>query len=509
MIQKARLFFQAYSSLLLTFNGTIPILLIFNGAISALAFAPFHQSFLAVIGFSGFFYHLSQLSDVKPAFWRGWFFGVGLNVVSLYWIGNSFSTVGLWYLAPLGSLCLPLLLAFFPAVVAALTVKVSTSRTERFFAFCLLWSLSEWAKGWLFTGFPWTLVGYIWDLPVLQLTAYIGIYGLSAVTIFLITSLGLQRLSFIGLALVIFTCAWVGGNYRLSQYSGKETGVNMRLVQASIPQKEKWLLEHFEDNLKKWIALSNLEPERPLKAVIWSESSIPTFVADYPAIRQALIEAVPPSGYLIFGAPRKTDENGETLYYASTLILNEHGNIVAMSDKSHLVPFGEYIPFKKVLKLSKLTAGSENYSPGKGLQSMQLQGIPLFGPLICYEAIFSGEVIAPGARPEWLLNQTNDAWYGNSSGPYQHLEIVRTRAIEEGIPLIRCANNGISAVIDPMGQILNRLELNEIGFIDFDLPKSLAIPTVFSKYQNQGFWIIILIYGLCTLLLRNKKDYIE
>lgn len=507
MIQKARLFFQTYSSLLFAFSGAIPILLIFNGAISAFAFAPFHHQFLAVIGFSGFFYHLSWLSDIKTAFWRGWLFGVGFNIVSLYWIGNSFTTVGLWYLAPLGSLCLPLLLAFFPAVVAALTVKVSTSRTGRFFAFCLFWSLSEWARGWLFTGFPWTLVGYIWDLPALQLTAYVGIYGLSAVTIFLITSIGLQRLPFIGLSAVIFACMWIGGNYRLSHYSREETGINMRLVQASIPQKEKWLLEHFEDNLKKWVALSNLESERPLKAIIWSESSIPTFVADYPAIRQMLTDAVPPNGYLIFGAPRKTTEDEKTLYFTSTLALNEHGDIVAISDKSHLVPFGEYIPFKNALKFSKLTAGSENYSPGKGLQSMQLQGIPLFGPLICYEAIFSGEVIAPGTRPEWLLNQTNDAWYGESSGPYQHLEIVRIRAIEEGIPLIRCANNGISAVIDPMGQILNRLNLNDVGFIDFDLPKPLAIPTFFAKYQNLGFWIIILIYGLFTLLLRNKKRH--
>lgn len=506
MIQRALLFFRAYSSLLFRLSGAIPALLAFNGAISALAFAPFHYQFLAVIGFSGFFYHLSHLSDSKTAFSHGWFFGAGFNVISLYWIGNSFSAVGLWYLAPLGNICLPLLLAFFPAVIAALTVKISTTKTGRFFAFCLFWSLSEWAKGWLFTGFPWTLVGYIWDLPILQFTAFAGIYGLSAVTIFLIASLGLQRLSFAGISLLIFACLWISGKYRLSHYIKEETGINMRIVQASIPQKEKWLLEHFEDNLKKWVALSNLESERPLKAIIWSESSIPTFVADYPAIRQILMDAVPLHGYLIFGAPRKEVEKGLTLYYTSTFAMDDHGNIAATSDKSHLVPFGEYIPFKKILKFSKLTAGSEDYSSGKGLQSMQLQGIPLFGPLICYEAIFSGEVIGPGARPEWLLNQTNDAWYGESSGPYQHLEIVRVRAIEEGIPVVRCANNGISAVIGPLGQILNRLDLNDIGFIDFDLPKSLAIPTFFSKYQNLGFWIIILTYGLLTLLSRNKKE---
>lgn len=506
MIQRAFLLFRVYSSHLLKVNGFVPALLVFHGAISALAFAPFHYQFLAVIGFSGFFYHLSHLTDTKTAFWRGWFFGAGFNVISFYWIGNSFTTVGLWYLAPLGSLCLPLLLAFFPAVVTALTVKISASKMGRFFAFCLFWSLSEWAKGWLFTGFPWTLVGYIWDLSVLQSTAWIGIYGVSAVTIFLISSLGLQRLSFAGISFVILACLWAGGQYRLSHYIRQDTGINIRLVQASIPQKDKWLIEHFEDNLKKWVLLSSIESERPLKAIIWSESSIPTFVADYPLIRQRLVEAVPSHGYLIFGAPRKAVEKESTLYYTSTFVLDERGEIIATTDKSHLVPFGEYIPFKNILKLSKLTAGSENYSPGKGLQNILLPGIPLFCPLICYEAIFSGEVIAPGPRPEWFLNQTNDAWFGESTGPHQHLEIARTRAIEEGIPVVRCANNGISAVIDPMGQILNRLELNDVGFIDFDLPKSLAISTFFSKYQNMGFWIIILVYGLFTLLLRNKRE---
>ncbi|WP_052046155.1 apolipoprotein N-acyltransferase [Candidatus Paracaedibacter symbiosus] len=497
MIQTVRLFFQNYPSLLL----------ILSGAISALAFAPTHSQFFAFIGFSSFFYHhVRKLENVKTAFWRGWFFGIGFNIASLYWIGNSFSTVDLWYLVPLGSICLPLTLAFFPAVVTALTVKVTDAKMGRFFAFCLFWSLSEWLMGWIFTGFPWTLVGYMWDLPQLQATAYIGIYGLSALTIFMLISLGSRRGSFIGLSILIWGCLWMGGNHRLSLYPIQETGVNMRIVQASISQKEKWQIEHFEDNLNRWIALSNLESERPLKAIIWSESSVPTFVADYPTIRYALTEAVPPDGYLIMGAPRKMVDSEGMHYYTSTLVLNDKSDIVATYDKSHLVPFGEYIPFKKVLKFSKLTAGSTDYSPGKGLMSLQLQGIPLFGPLICYEAIFSGAVVAPGVRPEWLLNQTNDAWYGKSSGPYQHLAIVRTRAIEEGLPLIRSANNGISAVIDPMGRIVHRLELDEIGFIDFDLPKPLTIPTFFSRYQYLGFWLIVLAYAALTLLFRNKKD---
>lgn len=496
MIQQLCLFFQGYPSLLL----------IVSGALCAFAFAPYYLQFFAVIGFSVLFHHLTTLDKARTAFWRGWLFGAGFNIANLYWIGNSFITVDLWYLAPLGMVLFPCFMAFFPAIVTFLTIKMASSNLGRLFAFCLLWSLSDWLKGWILTGFPWTLMGYIWNLNELQITAYIGIYGLSALTIFIVSVVGSRSYRLISVGIVMFGCLWAGGHYRLSQYKAEETGVNLRIVQASISQKEKWQTIHFKDNLNKWIALSTLPAERPLKAIIWSESSVPAFIADYPEIRASLIAAIPPSGYLILGSPRKVINADKNVQYrTSTLALNDAGDILAIYDKSHLVPFGEYIPFKNILRFSKLTAGAENYSPGDGVKNMQLQGVPLFAPLICYEAIFSGQVIHTDTKPEWMMNQTNDAWYGESSGPHQHLNIVRVRAIEEGIPLIRSANNGISAVINPMGQILHRLELNEIGFIDFDLPKSLTTPTFFSRYHNLGFWLIMLVYGLLTLLFRNNK----
>lgn len=497
MIQRVHLIFLIY-----------PLLLILNGALCALAFAPYHFQIFAVIGFSFLFHHLSILKSAKTAFWRGWFFGVGFNIANLYWIGNSFTTVDLWYLAPLGMVIFPLLMAFFPAVVSFLTIKLSASKMGRLFAFCLFWSLSDWLKGWIFTGFPWTLLGYIWDIDELQATAYIGIYGLSALTIFIISVIGSKSYRLIGLGIVLFGCLWGSGFYRLSTHKTEETGVNIRIVQASISQREKWQANHFEANLNRWITLSTQPAERPLKLVIWSESSVPALVADSPAIRQTLTQAVPAGGYLIIGAPRKAlSPEEENQYRTSTLALNQQGEIIATYDKSHLVPFGEYIPFKNILKFSKLTAGAQDYSPGKGLQAMSLNSIPLFVPLICYEAIFSGQVVPPGARPEWLMNQTNDAWYGDSSGPYQHLDIVKVRAIEEGLPLIRSANNGISAVIDPMGRILSRLALDKIGFIDFDLPKPLTQSTFFARYPHFGFWLLIVVYGLLTLYFRNSKKF--
>lgn len=496
MIQQLYLFFQVYPSLFLMVSG----------AVCALAFAPYHLQFFAVIGFSSLFYHLTTLDKSKTAFWHGWLFGVGFNIANLYWIGNSFITVDLWYLAPLGMIIFPCLMAFFPAIVTYLTVKLTSSNLSRLFAFCFFWSLSDWLKGWIFTGFPWTLIGYIWNINELQITAYIGIYGLSALTIFIVSVIGSRSWRLISAGIVLFACLWIVGYYRLSQYKLEETGVNLRIVQASISQKEKWQSIHFIDNLNKWIALSTLPAERPLTAIIWSESSVPAFLSEYPGIRDNITTAIPSGGYIILGSPQKIIRDDKSVQYrTSTLVLNKTGDILATYDKSHLVPFGEYIPFKNIVRFSKLTAGSENYSPGDGVKNIKLPNIPLFTPLICYEAIFSGQVVPADKKPEWLMNQTNDAWYGESSGPHQHLNIVRVRAIEEGIPLIRSANNGISAVIDPMGQILHRLELNEIGFIDFDLPKPLATLTFFSRYHHLGLWLIMIAYGLLILLFHNNK----
>lgn len=481
-------------------------LLIASGAISALGFAPYHYQFLTVIGFSYFFYVLMALSSSKKAFWDGWLFGVGFNITSLYWIGHSFITANLWYLAPLGIVIFPCLMAFFPALVSFFTVHFTSHKFERFFAFCFVWSLSEWVKGWIFTGFPWTLLGYIWNIEILQSTAYIGIYGLSALSIFLLSVIGTQSWRLLGIALTVYIGLYAQGFYRLSSVRTEETDINIRLVQASIPQTEKWQTEFFEKNLQRWLTLSKLPAERPLHLVIWAESSVPAFVADLPLLRNVLAQGIPSNGYLLIGAPLKIKGEGQkTLYKTSTFALDEKGTIVASYDKVHLVPFGEYIPFKQYLGFSKLTAGTENYSPGHQLESMNLNKIPLFVPLICYEAIFPGQVIPAGSRPQWLMNQTNDAWFGDSVGPYQHLAIVRVRAIEEGLPLVRCANNGISAVINPLGNILHRLELNEVGFIDFALPKSLPQPTFFSHFPQLGFLILIMAYFLLTIFFRRIK----
>lgn len=457
-----------------------------------------------IIGFSGYLMLQRVASNQRP-FLLGWLFGLGHLVAGWYWIGNALITSGLWYLYPLGVIGLPLLYAPLVGLMSVLTFKVRDYPCYQVLLFALLWSASEWVRGHAFTGFPWNLTGYIWDQNLLQMTSLIGIYGLSLLTIVFLTAFASQNKKFILLMVLGGVLGEGWGWYRLQHTANELTGINMRLVQASIPQNQKWVMERFEQNLDKHLALSLLEAEKPLAMVIWPEASVPTVVDDYQALRETLAQAVPENGYLVIGAPRQELRDGQRIYFTSQLVLNQQGQLVATYDKSHLVPFGEFMPFKSIINLKKITAGVEDYHPGTGLRTINLPHVPPFSPLICYEAIFSSEVAQPDARPEWLLNQTNDAWYGHTSGPYQHLKNVSVRAIEEGLPLVRCANNGITAVVDPCGRIMYRLELDEVGFIDFDLPKPLPSLTLFARYGHVHFYTLFILLFMVVVGLELHR----
>ncbi len=452
------------------------------GGLTSLAFAPVYLIPLAAFGFSFFLYLLQKNTFSIHSFKLGWWFGFGHFVVGLYWLGNAIETVGLWYLMPLGWFGLPAFLALFPATATWLSHKGNLkSPLLTALKFSLAWFIAEWLRGTILTGLPWNLAGYMWPLPVLQICSVIGIYGLSLLTILFLTSFASQSRIYMLTWVAVFIGLYGWGQHRLTENPTQLTGINMRLVQASIPQSTKWLADHFRDNFDKHIGLSAIEAERPLKAVIWSEASIPTFVTDYPVLMDTLAAVAPKGGYIIVGGPRHGG-NGEI--FTSTLIFNDKSDLVASYDKSHLVPFGEYFPLRQWFPfVSKLTSGDQDYAAGSGVRTLSLPGLGKFSPLVCYEAIFPNHVVDQN-QPTWMLNQTNDAWYGHSSAPYQHLQIVRVRAIEEGIPLIRSANNGISAVIDPLGRIREHLGLDDIGFIDFDLPAPLAEHTLYSKWRR-------------------------
>jgi apolipoprotein N-acyltransferase len=293
------------------------------------------------------------------------------------------------------------------------------------------------------------------------------------------------------------------GNVRLNQNQTELSAANIRLIQPSLDQHLKWLPERFERNLELQLALSSLEAERPLNAIIWPESAITKFLNESTDLCDVLSSVVPKDGVLIVGTPSRENQR----IFTTLSVINEKAEIIQNYKKSHLVPFGEYVPFKSMLPFTKLTHGAVDFSAGDGLKTLQIPNVPAFSPLICYEALFPGKVTdsAKGAkRPEWLLNITNDAWYGVSFGPYQHLALVRIRAIEEGLPLVRVANNGVSAVVDPYGRILHKLGLNDVGFVDFELPKA-GLPTVYSKTKDAIFWGMLVFTFMAMIMVRRRK----
>jgi apolipoprotein N-acyltransferase len=226
--------------------------------------------------------------------------------------------------------------------------------------------------------------------------------------------------------------------------------------------------------------------------VVWPESATPYPLEDDPIARSMVGEVAPPGGYVLTGGERFDLASEPPVAWNSLFVIDDAGALAGRYDKRELVPFGEYLPFRALLGqpgLGTLTRGTIDFHPGPGAVTLELPGLPPFSPLICYEVIFPGAVVEPGARPAWLLNVTNDAWFGRSSGPYQHLAMARMRSVEQGLPLVRSANTGISAVIDPWGREQARMELGEMGTLDADLPQALPA-TPFARY---GFWPVTLL----------------
>ena len=271
------------------------------------------------------------------------------------------------------------------------------------------------------------------------------------------------------------------------------TGIWLRIVQPSIPQSMKWQPAAAQANFRRLLDLSAAPAIHPLAAVLWPEAATPFLLGRDAVARSAIAAIAPQGGYVITGALRANPPPGPVAQVWNSIeALDGHGAIVARYDKAHLVPFGEYVPLRGLLPIDKITPGMMDLSAGAGPMTIALPGLPPFAPLVCYEVIFPGAIVDRDDRPAWLLNATNDAWYGRSSGPYQHFAIARTRAIEEGLPLVRVANNGISAVVDPMGRVLARTDLDAIGYVDAALPAAAA-PT---PYSRAGNWMVLALLAL-------------
>jgi apolipoprotein N-acyltransferase len=471
------------------------------GVSAAGALPPIDLTPLLLVAFPGLLWLDEGSAGPGTSFALGWAFGCGFFLAGLYWVAAAlFVDLGdFWWLVPIAVLGLPAGLALYAgAAVAAthlVTRRLRLPPAARICAFAICWTGAEWIRGHAFTGFPWNLIGYAWSggfpgaLAVLQSVAWIGIYGLSLITV-LAASLpallgtpllapvapGRRQAPVVAAALLILVPA-LAGAVRLARLPSAETGIWLRLVQPSIPEKLKWDPRAARSDFSRLVELSREPATHPLAAVLWPEAAVPFLIGRDEPARQAIAAVAPKDGYVITGALRANPPPDPVVrLWNSIEAVNGRGQILAHYDKAHLVPFGEYVPtlFRELLPIKKITAGMIDLSAGPGPQTIALPGLPAFAPSICYEAVFPGAVVDEERRPRWILNVTNDAWYGRTSGPYQHFAIARTRAVEEGLPLVRVANNGISGVIDPEGRVVARLDLDDIGYADLVLPSAGA-----------------------------------
>lgn len=487
------------------------------GAVATLSLPPLHGLVALYLTIPVLIWMLAGCRRRRGAFALGWWFGFGYFVTSLYWIGNALLVDGdrfAWML-PFAIAGLPAFLAFYPGL-ALLVASFGRSHLERALWFAVAWAAMEWLRGHTFTGFPWNLIGHAWTSPdaLLQSAAVIGIYGVSFIAVLsaaLFAALADTRrvgLPALAAALALLLLPLAGGAVRLAlaPAAGTQnvTGVGLRLVQANIPQHEKWMRDYRVRNFNIHLALSLEDRPAWITDVIWPENASTFLIEEDEQARAALAAVAPAGGLLITGGPRRATE--PLRLWNSLFAVNGAGAIVGRYDKAHLVPFGEYAPFRDIIPIDKITHGAVDFSPGPGVQTLHLPGLPAVSPLICYEVIFPGAVLDPGDRPEWLLNLTNDAWYGATAGPHQHFALSRVRAVEEGLPLVRAASTGISGIVDAYGRTLQRLAYGRKGVIDAPLPAKLAGITPYARFGEVPFLLLLIGAAAVALTRRLRSD---
>ncbi len=480
------------------------LLLLVLGCLSAFAFAPCYIVPLMVLGVFTLIKFLNQNEKHFTALLMGFCYGAGLGAVGTHWINHALMIDGGQFalFIPLTWIGFGIWFGLFWGL-SALGASYFQSGWRRLLAFAGFFIILEWVRSWLFTGFPWNPIGNIWNffLPLMQSVSVIGIYGLSGLTILLFGALALgYKSKFWYLILTMFILMIGCGAFRLYSYETTYVwGTHLRLVQPNIPQTLKWDPKADKDNLSKLIRLSR-EKSHTRTHILWPETAVSFLINLHPEQRLQLMSAMHQGAVLITGGMRAVNSTERTLAN-SIFVLDDLTDIHGFYDKFHLVPFGEYMPFRKWLPLDKIVPILSDIYAGDGIKTLPVLNTLSVGMLVCYEVIFSGQVVDKAHRPAWIFNATNDGWYGISFGPYQHLAMAQTRAIEEGLPLVRAANTGISAVIDPMGRILKQLDLGKEGVVDHDLP--MAIPPTF--YALFGVKIPLILAGILLFFAFKKK----
>jgi len=502
------------------------------GAASVLALPPFNLWPVLFLTFSVAVWLIdgsgtSRWRGTKAAAIAGWFFGFGYFVAGLYWIGHAFlvdaKTFG--WLLPVAVTALPAGLAIFTALGFALARLMWQRGAVRILSLAAALAISEWLRGHMLTGFPWNSFGYALtgSLTLAQTLSLIGLWGMTLLAVAIFASpatLADERIDtkrpWLPLAISVATLAAMAvfGAVRLSSHPTEfSDNVRLRIMQPNLPQDEKFNYGARQKIMDHYLSLSSraTNPQQSglqgVNLLIWPESAFPFFLTrDGDALSQ-IAKLLPEGTVLLTGAARYAEASPsepKPRIYNSVYAIDHDGTILSVYDKVHLVPFGEYLPFQSLLErlgLMQLTKVIGGFKAGDRLRAYDVKGAPSFLPLICYEIIFPGAIVPAKERPNWLLNVTNDAWFGISSGPYQHFQQSRARSIEEGLPLVRAANNGISAVVDSLGRVVSHLPLGSEGVLDARLPRPLS-PTMYARFGDSiaftiliGFIVIAFRYG--------------
>jgi apolipoprotein N-acyltransferase len=491
------------------------------GAASASAFAPLEFFPALLIGYAA----LVGLMDgacagqqpIRHAAGIGWAFCFGQFLVGWHWIGYAFlvdPTNHLWQM-PFALLGLTAGLALYGALALAIAAYFWRPGPARVLIFSIAMASAEWLRGHLLTGFPWNLSAYGWgaSLALLQSAALMGSYGLSFLTILLGASLSepfCRRWRIPLLMTLLFFALWSYGVYRLGTTPSRDVaGVSLRLVQPDIPQAEKYARPLILRNWQRLIDLSLQGAQKnhpPPSHIIWPEAATAFAVARAPGALEEIALFTARGQTLITGSDRVVEGPNRLIAFNSLYLFGPGAGAPTVYDKFHLVPFGEYVPFASLLKrvgISQLTVG-EGFQAGDHPHLVKVPGAPSMSPLICYEVIFPGDVTDPNApRPGWFVNITDDSWFGPWAGPYQHFLTARVRAIEEGLPLARDANTGISAVVDGNGRIRAELGLNRMGVVDSPLPVALP-PTPYSRFGDLVFLLFLVTAALVSFGLARR-----
>jgi apolipoprotein N-acyltransferase len=520
------------------------LVLVLAGAASVLAMAPFFAWPMLFVTLPVLVWQIDASQQAvasgesRPG-WRhhpamhaafvGWWFGFGYFFAGLFWIGEAFLVEAEKFavLIPLAVTLMPAGLALFWAGAAGLAALSWTPGWTRIMSLALALAGAEWLRGHVFTGFPWNVLGYAltWPLPMMQSAATLGIYGLTLVAVPVFAAPAVvwvdaqerrwRGMGSLAAAVAIGALALAGVCRLGSEDTPAGNDVRVRVVQPSVPQREKWRPENqgriFRDHLELSAQSSSgaVDGASGIALVVWPEAAMPFLPLNRPEALEAIGRLLPQGTQLAAGALRvDAPASGGTQrrIFNSLMIFGQEGRLSALYDKIHLVPFGEYLPFQSTLEaigLEQLTRIRGGFDVGVSPRPLlDASGLRIL-PLICYEAIFPGELVQGAERPVLMLNVTNDGWFGQTTGPHQHLHQARVRAVEQGVPIIRAANNGISAVIDARGRILGSLDLDVRGTLDSSVPPAVTPP----PYARYGDWIFLGLFMATSGLLALEAAF--